>query len=48
MILVLRLLRTTVGMAILRFAWRRRARLIAGARRVFAATVSRIPSTRVR
>jgi len=35
-------------LAILRFAWRRRAPLIAAARRLFAATVSRIPSVRVR
>jgi hypothetical protein len=47
-ILFLRLLRSTIGLAILRFVWRRRARLIAACRRAVASTVNLIAAARAR
>jgi hypothetical protein len=47
-ILILRLLRSTIGLAILRFVWRRRARLIAACRRAVASTVNIIAAARAR
>ena len=48
MLLFLRLLRSTIGLAILRFAWRRRARLIAACRRAAASTLNVIAAARAR
>jgi hypothetical protein len=48
MILFLRLLRSTIGLAILRFAWRCRARLIAACRRAAASTANLIAAARAR
>ena len=48
MMLFLRLLRSTIGLAILRFVWRRRARLIAAVRRAAASTLNLIAAARAR
>lgn len=48
MMLFLRLLRSTIGLAILRFVWRRRARLIAAGRRAAASTLNVIAAARAR
>ena len=46
--LLLRVLRSTIGLAVLRFVWRRRARLIVAGRRAFASAVSAIGTVRAR
>jgi hypothetical protein len=48
MMLFLRLLRSTIGLAILRFVWRRRARLIAACRHGAASTANFIAAARAR